>query len=143
MNETTFAKPLSGPEIIEAVIYKIRENLQKNCLLAPHSGYGAFSFDATVKINFNNPTSHIKDAMGFAKGGDGDFDENAENVGETVTIHGDEEPPNQVRRDTEQGVPAMVKTPQGGTEEKRLKYQKKEPDASGDGRKVGNRKVGA
>lgn len=127
MDEVTIPKPLSGPEIIEAVCFKIRENLNKNGLLAGHIAYGAFSFDATIKINFNNPTSTIKEALGFAKGAEGEVDPEAENVTEDIQIHEAEAPPNQVRRDTEQGVPAMVKTPQGGTTEKRLKYERKEP----------------
>lgn len=131
MDETTIAKPLSGPEIIEAIKYKIGENLSKNCLLAGHSAYAAFSFDATVKINFVNPTSMVKEALGFAKGSDGEVQEVTDSLDEVVDIHEDAVPPNQVRRDTGQGVPVRVKTPQGGIEDKKLIYAKKEPDAAG------------
>lgn len=140
MDETTIAKPLSGPEVIEAICYKIRENLNKNCLLAPHSAYGAFSFDATIKINFNNPTSLVREAMGFANGSDGAVDQTAETVEENIQIKEAEAPPNQIRRDTEQGVPAMIKTPQGGTTEKRLKYERKDANAAGSGREVASGK---
>lgn len=126
MDETTIPKALSGPEIIEAVVYKMRENLSKNCLLAPHCAYAAFGFDATVKINFVNPTSSIKEAQGFAIGSGGEVPaDEVEQLSETVKMHEDAEPPNKVRRDTGQGIPAMVKTPQGGTTETKLKYQKK------------------
>lgn len=134
MDETTIAKPLSGPEIVEAICYKMRENLNKNCLLAPHSAYAAFSFDATVKINFVNPTSMVKEALGFAKGSDGEVQEVTDSLDEVVDIHEDAVPPNQVRRDTEQGVPVRVKTPQGGVEEKKLKYERKDANAAGDRR---------
>lgn len=135
MDETTIPKPLSGPEIIDAICFKVRENLNKNCLLAPHSAYGAFSYDAKVTITFVNPTSHIKEALGFASGSGGEPQDVIETSTEVIDMHADPQPPNQVRRDTEQGVPARVKTPQGGVEERKLKYERKEPDAAGGGRK--------
>ena len=123
MNEMTIAKPLSGPEIIEAIVYKIRENLGKNTLLSPHRAYKSFSFDNVLTINLNSQCLPVEQAMGFAKGGS-----DGEHNGEETTIINQSQPalsPNEVRRDTEQGVPVLVKTPQGKVEEKRLKYAKK------------------
>src|SRR5258706_10417609 len=99
MDQTTLPKPLSGPEIIRAIQYKVGENLSKNCLLAPHSAYGAFSFDVTIKIKFNNPTSTVKEAIGFANRSEGVVDPNAETVEENIEFNESEAPPNQIRRD--------------------------------------------
>lgn len=136
MDETTIPKPLAGPEIIEAVVFKIRENLNKNCLLAPHAAYGAFSFDAKVTITFVNPTSMVKEALGFASGTGGEPQDVVESSTEVIDIHEDAAPPNAVRRDTGQGIPVRVKTPQGGVEERKLKYERKDANAAGSGREA-------
>ena len=127
MNEVTIVRPLTGPEIIEAICYKLRENLEKNCLLSPHQAYPGVAFEAKVDIHFTNPASYVKEAVGFASGKEGEIDPSQPTVQETVTVKQGDTSPNELRRDTDQGVPALVKTPQGKVEEKRLRYQRKEP----------------
>lgn len=129
MQEMTIAKPLTGPEIIEAICFKMRESLSKNCLLAGHQAYAGFSFDAKVELHFNNPASYVKEAMGFAKGSDGDTTPTEGDLSDTVVMHEPEASPNEVRRETEQPVPAIATSPSGKKEEVKLKYQRKKSDA--------------
>jgi hypothetical protein len=119
-NERTLAKPLSGLEVIEAIVSTVRTQLQKDCFLAPHMAYPSYSFTAKIDIQFQGSriagtTAHVKDAAG----------ERVPNLPETtesVELSESPKPPNEVRRDTNQGVPVQVKTPSGRLEEKKVRY---------------------
>jgi hypothetical protein len=52
MNAQGINRPLSGQEVKDAIITKIRKGLEKDCFLAPHLAYGAFSMHFTLELQF-------------------------------------------------------------------------------------------
>lgn len=122
-NERTLAKPLSGTEIIEAIVSLVRTALQRDCFLAPHMAYPSFSVQGKLDIQFQGTrivgtVAHVKDAAG----------EQSPHVpvsNASVEFSENPKPPNEVRRETEQPVPVQVKTPSGRIEERRVKYEKR------------------
>jgi hypothetical protein len=122
--EKTLAKPLSGSEIVEAILFRIRERLGKDCFLAPHIAYGSFSFQAEIRVQFQNTGTAIKETFVRANDQGGDVTE-AEMRSFDVTVTDEPKAPNEVRVETGQGVPTIVTKPQGGIEEKRVKYDPK------------------
>jgi hypothetical protein len=120
-NEKTLAKPLSGGEIIEAIVSKIRQQMQRDCFLAPHIAYASFSFQATVRVQFQNTGTAIKETMVTSTGLGGEVS-NADMESAEVEVSDEPKPPNDVRVESGQGVPALVTKPTGGVEEKKIKY---------------------
>lgn len=119
--EKTLAKPLAGSEIIEAIVSKIRSQLSRDCFLAPHIAYGSFAFQADIRIQFQNTQTAIKETRVPVNGTGGDVNE-SEMKAADVHVEAEPQPPNQVRVETGQGVPALVAKPTGGVQEKKIKY---------------------
>jgi hypothetical protein len=124
--ERTLAKPLAGNEIIRAIVQKIEAQLQRDCFLAPHIAYASFSFQATIRVQFQNTGTSIKETHVSAGGGGGEIT-NEEMQSTEVEVSDEPKPPNDVRVETGQGVPALVTKPTGGVEEKKIKYQQRPP----------------
>ena len=124
LNERTLAKPLSGAEIREAIIHKLREQMQRDCFLAPHIAYASFSFQLKLDVQFQNTGTSIKETTIRATDAGGEVIaadmEHAE-----LAVSGEPQPPNEVRVETGQGVPTVVQKPQGGIEERKVKYDPK------------------
>ena len=122
--ERVLAKPLSGAEVIEAVVVRIREQLQKDCFLSPHMAYGSYSFTCNIDIQFQG--SRIAGTHATVRGEQSVADApQTEKESQQVTISDEPKPPNEVRRETGQEVPVLAKTPQGRLEERRVRYERK------------------
>ena len=125
-NEKTIAKPLSGQEVLDAIIFKIREQMRRDCFLASHIAYDSYSFQGTIRIQFQKTGTAIKETNITARGKGGEqSDRQMESV--DVEVSDEPKPPNEVREETGQGIPALVTKPTGGVEEKKLKYQIPDP----------------
>lgn len=122
--ERTLAKPLSGTEVIEAIVTSIRRQLSKDCYLAPHMAYGSYSFQADLQIQFQ--ASRITGTQTHVTGGEGELDpEKTESA--NISISDEPKPPNEVRVDSGQPVPTLTKTPAGRVEERAVKYERRPP----------------
>lgn len=120
--ERTLARPLSGEEVIEAIGAKIKEQLRRDCFLAPHMAYGSFSFTAKIEIKFQG--SRIEGTQATVSGGEGVLTPDVPTTEVHSTASAEPQPPNEVRRETGQGVPVVTKGPSGRLEEKRVKYER-------------------
>lgn len=121
--ERVLAKPLSGTEVIEAIVSRLREQLQKDCFLAGHMAYSAFSFKCSIDIKFQ--ASRIEGTSTQVSGSLGEEDLEQPIATETVEVSDEPKPPNEVRRESGQDVPVLAKTPQGRLEERKVRYERK------------------
>jgi hypothetical protein len=127
-NERTMAKPLSGAECADAITFKIRDALSRDCFLAPHIAYDSYSFQADIRVQFQKTGTAIKETTIRTHGKEGEVsDQPMESV--DVNVTDTPKPPNEVREETGQGIPTMVTKPTGGVEEKRVKYAIPQPGA--------------
>lgn len=120
-SEKTVVLALSGEEIQEAVLFKLRECMQKNCHLSLTNAYTSAKVDISVKMVLfdygrevrNNEVSKVELDSGLPH----------ENEPETIdaSISLEPMPPNQLRVETDQAVP-VVTTTEGKKQVKRLKY---------------------
>ena len=128
MPERVLANPLSGEEVVKAVLDKIGNSLRRDCYLSPNCAYDYYT--AEVKISLR---AH-------------DVGRTAEvNVAETVTgrvepfnpedVHLDAAdaefnieaaPPNEVRVSTGQDVPVLTKDTEGKPAIKPVLYSRKQ-----------------
>ena len=122
MNEQTLNKPLSGEELIEIMVRQIKLKLQSNCFLAKHVAYPAFSFTAVIQVNFQNTGTRIQGTSAQISGSEGKMDPEAESETEIEEVSGQYDAPNIARRENDIPIPVITRTPQGGIEEKRIKY---------------------
>lgn len=131
MSENAVAEPLSGHEIIEAIVYKVREQLARDCFLSPNSAYEYFQGKIQVSITavdcgrqaaVNVSVDLTKGQPAALTGGAG------YNVKSTEDIN--KQAPNVVRRETEQGVPVAVADGGGKVETKTVKYQRQAKPAA-------------
>jgi hypothetical protein len=135
MSENVVAEPLSGAEIIEAVCFKLKEQLARDCFLSPNSAYEYFSAKIEVKITavdcgrVANSTATVKHVVGDEEAVPAYIVESTEDIPRMA--------PNVVRRETEQPVPVTVADTSGKTERKNVKYQRQEkPTAASKGVKT-------
>lgn len=124
MQEKTLPRALSGTEIKTAVIKKITDMMERDCRLASHVAYGAFSFHFRLDIKFQDLGSNIKSTAHEASEEIAPVEDPEIPLQvETLEVSDEEKPPNQVRVETGQGVPVAVKLPSGKMEEKRVTYK--------------------
>ncbi|HKM83871.1 MAG TPA: hypothetical protein VJY15_23310 [Candidatus Acidoferrum sp.] len=125
-NERTIAKPLSGGEVMEAIIFKIRDALKRDCYLAPHIAYDSYSFQAEIRVQFQKTNTSIKETTVHTRGKAGDVSDQPMESADVKTSD-EPKPPNELREETGQGIPTIITKPQGGVEEKKVKYAIPEP----------------
>lgn len=124
MAERTLNNPLSGTEVVEAVLDKVRAKLQTDCYLNPNSAYDWFSAEIEIHLDMHDAGSHIK----------GDYRvQLAEGVKPAETpqhveadFHIDPAPPNEVRVETGQPVPTLTKDEQGKDVIRNVRYSRKD-----------------
>lgn len=127
MSEVTLNKPLSGREVIDAILYDIREALLRDGRLAAHLAFPAYAFTATLTIRTPGNVSE-----GFTRplqGSGGNLDKQVEAVvqgtAETLEVIAEREvqPPNDVRYETEQPIPLLVTEDNGRVREEYKSYK--------------------
>lgn len=125
-NEVAVPEPLSGTEVIEAIVEKVRRMLARDCFLSPVAAYEHFSGKIHIEITAIDCGREAKVETEVAvnlgrsleESQEGAYDVESEEVIEP-------EAPNVVRRETGQSVPVVTTDSGGKSEVKRVKYQRK------------------
>lgn len=125
MAEEMVVRPLSGEEVQEALIHKIRQSLQKTCNLRPDDAYTSFQAEISIRIKLSDygrevPDNHQVTVTEFS--GLPDDPEAVREFEEMIQM--DAAPPNQVRIESEQKVPIEV-TEDGKKTTKFIRYAPK------------------
>lgn len=124
-NEESVPEPLSGTEIIDAIVFKVREQLRRDCFLSPNSAYEYFSGKIHIEVTAVDcgREAPIVTDIDLTKGSAPDVnDPNLYDVESDENL--ERQPPNVVRKETEQGVPVLTEDASGEKEIKRVKYQR-------------------
>ena len=124
-SEVSIAKPLSGTECLEAILYKIRETFSKDERFFGHMAYTGFT--AEVVFNFypqNSFIPPIERIMHIEVGEPVDV-EDYDAKDEVVSLP--LAPPNKVREDSDLPTPVLVTHNDGTFEEKWIKRRGRPP----------------
>jgi len=120
MAEETLAQPLSGEEVVEAVLYRVREMLLKDCFLNPVVAYESFEAEIHVKLKLKDCGREPEVRISAKVESETAVSEDA--ALEEAEAHLYSQPPNQVRMETGQAIPTLVETPEGRREIKKIHY---------------------
>lgn len=123
MSEETLAQPLSGEEIIEAIAWRLREILQKQCQLNPALAYESFSADIDVRLMVKDLGREIPIAAKFNEHSKTQIDPDDASL-LTAEEHLYDAPPNQVRMDTDQAIPVLTTDSEGRKDIKHVRYER-------------------
>jgi hypothetical protein len=141
-NEVSVPEPLSGTEVIEAIVYKVREQLRRDCFLSPNSAYEYFSGRIRIEIQAIDcgRQADVQTEVNVSLGPlPGDNSDPVEETSSDEDIPAD--PPNVVRRETQQSVPVVTTDSSGKAEVKRVNYQRQ--SAAATDKPHGNRRPAA
>src|ERR1700692_3298169 len=124
-SEVSLAKPLSGSECLEAILYRLRETFSKDERFFSHMAYTGF----TAKIGFefypqNSFIPPVQREIEIPIGEVGDLSETSL-VDESITF--DLAPPNKVREDADLPTPVLLTHNDGTFEEKWIKRRGRRP----------------
>lgn len=123
MTEQTLNNPLSGAEVVEALVDQLRTKLQRDCYLNPNSAYDYFSATIAVSIQMHDAGALVPVSVTLTvASGVEPPDDSIETVEGVVEIP--MAPPNEVRVKTGQGVPTMTKDANGNTVVKPVRYSR-------------------
>ena len=135
--ETSLLKPLSGAEVVRAILHDIEHALTHDDRFAPHVAYDGFTFHASIQIR--TPSAAIPGVDRIVSGGAGLVPPD-DAPAATVTAERELQPPNQVRMDTAQPVPVLSDNGDGKVTERWAKHRP--ADADGRARAPRNKVVG-
>lgn len=120
--DRTLALPLSGEEVIEAIVSKVRDRLRLDCYLNSTCAYEAFSAEIAVKLKLNDSgRESLVDQLIKSSAGNL-LETSTDETDDSFLI--DEAAPNEVRVDTNQPVPMLTTDAQGKPEIKRVSYRR-------------------
>lgn len=127
MSEITMPEALSGEEIINAVLFKLRKKLENDCFLNPCSAYESFDGQVVIHLRMHDlgRTPEVSAEVLLKLGKEVGLDMAAIEADMTF----EQEPPNIVRQDTEQGVPTLVETGDGKKDIKHVRYAPRKKNA--------------
>jgi hypothetical protein len=119
MSEMTVAMPLSGEEVIDAVLDRLRQKLQRDCFLSRNMAYESFdgSFMIELRLKDNGRVAEVQTTVNVSHG------ESAKNQ-KPIVVAGkfNEMAPNDVRQHANLPIPTVVDTQEGKREMKSVKY---------------------
>lgn len=121
-SEKSIPLPLTGDEVKEGAIAKVRECLDKSCHLASGNAYTSCRFEITVKMTLFDYGREVRNNEIVT----GEIDSGIPQEGaalaveETLTV--EPMPPNQFRQETEQAIPVQTVV-DGQKKIRHLKYQ--------------------
>lgn len=130
-SEKSIPLALTGEEIQEGVLAKVRECMQTNCHLGMGNAYTAARFEITVKMTLFDYGREVKNNVATA----GEIDSGIPAGNEPMVIEGgvtmEAMPPNQFRQETDQPVPVQTVV-DGQKKIRHLKYspRKKKIDSN-------------
>lgn len=124
MAETTQKDQLSGAEIIEAVVDKLRTRLRGDCYLNQNSAYDWFTATLKIELDLHDTGAMVRtDYEAKAEFGKPPVEEDSvEQVRDVLEIEAAS--PNTVRQETGQGIPTLTKDDQGRTVTKHVHYKR-------------------
>jgi hypothetical protein len=126
VSEITIAQPLSGEEIIDSVLDKIRQKLRQDCYLSPMLAYESYEADITVKIKSVDCGRIAEVETHVQESSEHPVNERSENFAlDEMDLHLESRPPNQVRQEAGLPIPTLVEGADGKRTIKDVKYQKK------------------
>ena len=126
MSEMTIAQPLSGEEIIESLLDKLRQKLRQDCFLSPMMAYESYEADITIKIKSVDCGRIPESTAEIHEQSENPVDEKSENFAlDQMDIHLAAAPPNQVRQETGLPIPTLVEGADGKRDIRNVKYQRK------------------
>lgn len=127
MAEQTIAQALSGAEVVDVILEKVRQALRRDCYLNPVAAYEAFSAEISISVRLKDSgrVPEVKIVVPVVSGAT--MDENA------FLAHADsaiaEAPPNQVRREHGLPIPTLVSESDGRRDIRPVRYARKaEPE---------------
>ncbi len=121
--EETLAQPLSGAEIIEAVLFQLREKLERDCYLSPTTGYEMFSATVHIRIQAHDTGRTVEVERVAHVESDPAPDEEDQLLAE-VDMTLEPQAPNEVRLSTDQPIPTLTETADGKREIKPVRYHR-------------------
>jgi hypothetical protein len=124
MPEETLAQPLSGEEVVDRILGRIREMLLKDCYLNPVAAYESFAASIQVEVKLNDCGRQPEVRIQAKVESDTPFVENENSAIEQAEAELYPAPPNQVRMDAGLPIPTLVETPEGRKEIKNIRYSR-------------------
>lgn len=123
MSEITIAEPLSGAEVIDSILEKVRETLMRDCYLNPASAYESYSADIHVAVRLKDCGREPVVVSEVHVESETPVDEDAALTESDAQLY--DAPPNEVRQDAGLPIPTLVEDSQGRKEVKRVRYGRK------------------
>ena len=125
MSEEVLNTPLGGDEIIEAILYRVREQLTRDCFLSPNSAYEKFSGKIHIEVLVVDGDRSLGVTRDMTVTLGEPIDVNDEPILGVSTEIIEEEPPNVVRRESEQAIPVLTDDGTGKKEMRKVKYKRR------------------
>jgi len=122
MTSRTLAEPLSGAEVIEAIVEEVRRKLRLDCYLKPVFAYSSFTADLTIRVALKDAGSSPQVQTLVHVESETPLDE--DHFLTETEAHLGEAPPNTVREDSGQGIPTWVENLEGKGEVQRQIFKK-------------------
>lgn len=119
MPEEMVVRPLTGAEVQEAVMHKIRESMSKTCNLRPDDAYTSFRAEITIRLTLSDYGREVPDNHHVVAQQNTGLPGEAQEFFEKILM--DPMPPNQVRIESDQKVPVEV-TEDGKKVTKHVRY---------------------
>jgi hypothetical protein len=123
MSEITIAQPLSGEEVVEAILDRIRVSLYKDCYLNRVSAYESFTADIHIALKAKDCGRIAEVVQDVAVASENPVDEDAALVEADLRLY--DQPPNEVRQETGQGIPTLITEHDGQQVIKKIKYSRR------------------
>lgn len=127
MSEQTIAAPLSGEEVVDVILDRIRQMLKRDCYLNPVAAYEAFSAEISISVRLKDSGREPEVKARVVVASPKPIDDDAF-LAQTEDAIG-EAPPNAVRREAGLPIPTLVSDSDGRQDVKRVRYARKvEPE---------------
>ena len=107
-SEKSIPLALSGEEIQEAVLYKVRECMGKSCHLASGNAYTSVRFEVTVKMTMFDYGREVRNNEIVTGEIDSGIPQEGAALAVEETLAVEPMPPNQLRQETDQAVPVQT-----------------------------------
>ena len=124
-NEVSIAKPLSGPECIEACLHALKATLSKDDRFMNHVAYAGFS--ASIDFKFRPSMSFVPNVERTVEVNEGSQEELSEQPTVEEKVELGLRPPNQVREEADMPQPVLVTDGKGQAHEEWKKTSKTPP----------------
>lgn len=121
-SEKSIPLPLSGDEIQEAALFKLREVMQHNTHLTQNNAYTSAKIEISVKMTLFDYGREVRNNLAVTADVDSGLPNESEPEVVEVSSMTEPMPPNQFRTETDQEVPVQTVV-DGKKKVKFLKYQ--------------------